>query len=134
MNPRVVPSGFLFDDVHMLKLVGFVVGLGLGAVGFLGVMAEADAGTANSKKSKKAPVASYYFRVPHEATTPHLIEQCPSVVMPAPKLMKACEVYVSGSDIKALRCESLDGRFMYLVYKSKEDCLIDREAMLANEG
>lgn len=87
----------------------------------------------SSQPTKAGKTLSYYFRVPSEVTTPHLLEPCPVISMPEPKLMRTCQKFVSGSEIEALRCESLDGRFFYLVYNSKKDCQIDREAMLANE-
>lgn len=85
-----------------------------------------------SVAASKKPT-SYYFRVPHELATPHRLEECLPISLPAPKLMKSCEDYVSGSEIKSKRCVSLDGRFVYLVFKVKKDCMIDREATLANE-
>lgn len=138
MNPRVVPSGFLFDDIPMQKTQFVSTILSMAAVLFLVTTASGK----SAEPLKSGPLGklavsdkkeSFYFRVPHESNLPHLIEECPSIILPQPKRMKACQNYVSGAAIKALRCESLDGRFLYLVYKSKEDCLIDREATLANE-
>jgi hypothetical protein len=127
MNPRVVPSGFLCDDGSMQKTKCGSTIVILASVLLV-------AAVASGKSAAPEKKDSFYFRVPHESVMPQLLEECPSIVMPQPKRIKACAEYVSGDDIKALRCESLDGRFVYLVYKTKEDCLIDREAALANEG
>ncbi len=156
----VVPSAFLFDDRAMEKVVVLCVTskpqtnaqantqansrvitsfLALALAGVLlfagGVSAETfkQGKKPGPKKSKTAKALSYYFRVPHESATPHLMEECPTTFDSDPKLMKGCEAYVSGSEIKARRCLSLDEKFVYFLYKSKKDCLIDREATLANE-
>jgi hypothetical protein len=84
MNPRVVPSGFLFDDVPMQKIQFGSIILIMAAALFFVTTASVALGAPGAPGTPGKPAVpgkkeSFFYRVPNESDIPHLLEECPSI-------------------------------------------------------